>query len=71
MMTKIIQASVNLLLKTQLHSVKSIILLLPICFKVRVEPGLHLPKLRVHGLLNISKKESKYPAGGSHCGCMG
>jgi hypothetical protein len=55
MMTKIIQTSVNLLLKTLLHSLKSIIHLLPICLEVGVEPGLHLLKLRVHGLLNISK----------------
>jgi hypothetical protein len=59
MMTKIIQTSVNLLLKTLLHSVKCFVHLLPICLKVEVEPGLHLLKLSVHRLLNISKVRIK------------
>jgi hypothetical protein len=44
MMTKMIQTSDKLLLKTLLHSLKCIIHLLPICLKVGVEPGLHLLK---------------------------
>jgi pentose-5-phosphate-3-epimerase len=53
MMTKSVKASVNLLLKTLLHSVKCIINLLPICLKMGVEPGLHLLKLGIHRMLNI------------------
>jgi hypothetical protein len=47
MMTKSVQTSVNLLLKTLPHSLKCIIHLLPICLKMRVEPGLHLLKLGI------------------------
>jgi hypothetical protein len=36
-----------LLLKTLPHSLKCIIHLLPICLKMRVEPGLHLLKLGI------------------------
>jgi hypothetical protein len=48
MMTKSVQTSVNLLLKTLLHSMKCIIHLLPICLKIGVELGLHLLKLGIH-----------------------
>jgi hypothetical protein len=45
MLTRSVKASVNLLLKTLLHSLKCIIHLLPICLKMGVEPGLHLLEL--------------------------